>query len=102
MAVNGKFEGIALDDLYAVGERNDVPGYRRVVREVRDAVAGWADFAEEAEVAGAIIKRIAADIERFARLINHVEEWTELREGLEPRPSQVGTRKRGPNCCCFE
>ena len=66
MSVDGKFEGIGLEDLYAVGERNDVPGYRRVVREVRDGVAGWADFAEEAEVAGAIIKRIAADIERFA------------------------------------
>ena len=26
MAVDGKFEGIALEDLYAVGERNHVPG----------------------------------------------------------------------------
>jgi hypothetical protein len=38
MTVNGKFEGIALEDLYVVGERNDVPGYRRMVREVREAV----------------------------------------------------------------
>ena len=29
MSVDGKFEGIELEDLYAVGERNNVPGYRR-------------------------------------------------------------------------
>jgi hypothetical protein len=66
MSVDGRFEGIGLADLYAVGERHNVPGYRRVVREVRDGVAGWADFAEEAEVSGEATKRIAADIERFA------------------------------------
>jgi hypothetical protein len=38
LAVNGKLEGISLEDLYAVGERNDVHGYRRIVREVREAV----------------------------------------------------------------
>jgi serine/threonine-protein kinase HipA len=66
MSVDGKFEGIALTDLYAVGERNDVPGYRRVVREVREGVATWVDCAEEAGVVGEVITRIAADIERFA------------------------------------
>jgi serine/threonine-protein kinase HipA len=66
MSVDGKFEGIALEDLYAVGERNDVPGYRRIVREVRAGVARWADFAEEAEVPGGDIRRIAAAHERFA------------------------------------
>jgi serine/threonine-protein kinase HipA len=66
MSVDGKFEGIELADLYAVGERHDVPGYRRIVREVRAGVAGWANFAEEAEVAGESIERIAADIERVA------------------------------------
>jgi serine/threonine-protein kinase HipA len=66
MSVDGKFEGIGLEDLYAVGERHHVPGYRRVVREVRQGVGSWADFAEEAEVSGEAIKRIAADIERFA------------------------------------
>ena len=38
MAVNGKFEDITAEDLYAVGERNDVPGFRKVVR--RDARSG--------------------------------------------------------------
>ena len=66
MSVDGKFEGIELEDLYAVGERNNVPGYRRVVREVRAGVARWADFAEEAEVPGDEIKRVAAAHEHFA------------------------------------
>jgi serine/threonine-protein kinase HipA len=66
MSVDGKFEGIAIEDLYAVGERNDVPGYRRVVREVRAAVARWADFAEEAEVPGVDIMAITAAHEGFA------------------------------------
>jgi hypothetical protein len=66
MSVDGKFEGIGLADLYAVGERNNVPGYRRVVREVRAGVARWTDFAEQAEVDGDVTMQIAADIERFA------------------------------------
>ncbi len=66
MAVNGKFEGIALDDLYAVGERNDVPGYRRIVREVRDAVSEWASFAAGSELDEETIKSVEADIENFA------------------------------------
>ncbi|HEX3333561.1 MAG TPA: type II toxin-antitoxin system HipA family toxin, partial [Acidimicrobiales bacterium] len=41
MAVSGKFEQIDLDDIYGVARRADVPGYRRVVREVRDAVDEW-------------------------------------------------------------
>ena len=66
MSVDGKFEGIGLDDLYAVGERNNVPGYRRLVREVRAGVAGWTEFAEQAEVPGEDIKRITAAHELFA------------------------------------
>jgi serine/threonine-protein kinase HipA len=65
MAVNGKFEAITLEDLHAVGERNDVPGYRRVVREVRDAVMAWPAFAAQAELDDELTESIAADIERF-------------------------------------
>ena len=65
MAVNGKFEGIGLEDLYVVGERNDVPGYRRMVREVREAVSEWASFAAESELDEQTIKSIETDIERF-------------------------------------
>jgi len=65
MAVNGKFEGIELADLYAVGERADVPGYRRLVREVRSAVEEWPGFARQAELDDATIAMVAADLERF-------------------------------------
>ena len=66
MSVNGRFDDIALDDLYAVGERNEVPGYRQIVRSVRDVVAEWPSFAAAAEVGDETTKDIAADIERFA------------------------------------
>ena len=66
MAVNGKLEGISVADLYAVGDRNDVPGYRRVVAEVRAVVADWPRFAEEADVDGHSIKAVAEDIEAVA------------------------------------
>jgi serine/threonine-protein kinase HipA len=65
LAVNGKFEHIELEDLYVVGERNEVPGYRRIVREVRQAVAEWATFAATSELDEATTKAIGADIERF-------------------------------------
>ncbi len=66
MSVNGKFEGITLEDLYAVGDRNFVPGYRRIVRSVRDVVAEWPSFAAGAEVDGETTVIIAADLERLA------------------------------------
>jgi serine/threonine-protein kinase HipA len=65
MSVNGKFEDITTDDLYAVGERNDVPGYRKIVRQVRDAVGGWLEFAGAAELDDSTAKNIESDIERF-------------------------------------
>lgn len=49
MAINGKFDGITREDLFAVGERRDVPGYRRIVREVQQAVVEWPTFAAEAD-----------------------------------------------------
>jgi len=50
MSVNGKFEHITRDDLHAVGETFQVPGYRAIVRDVEAVVAGWTDFAAEAEL----------------------------------------------------
>lgn len=50
MSVNGKTLGVTLDDLYAVGARRDVPGYRKIVREVLAAVDAWPDFASPAGV----------------------------------------------------
>lgn len=65
MAVNGKFDDIGVDDLHAVGERNDVPGYRRVVGEVAAAVAAWPEFAAQAELDDETTRAIATDFNRF-------------------------------------
>jgi serine/threonine-protein kinase HipA len=65
MSVNGRFEGITLDDLHAVGARHDVPAYKRTVREVLAATDGWPAFAEEADVDPVTTEAIAADIARF-------------------------------------
>jgi serine/threonine-protein kinase HipA len=65
MSVNGKFDDITLEDLHTVGQRNDVPGYRQIVRSVREVVAEWRSFASGAEVDDETAEVIAADIERF-------------------------------------
>ncbi len=65
MSVNGKFEDITLDDLYVVGDRNDIPGFRRVVAEVADAVSAWRGCAAEAKLDQDVVDAIAADHERF-------------------------------------
>jgi len=48
MSVNGVFDGIGDRELYAVGERFGVPGYRAIVREVRAVVRRWPEFAAAA------------------------------------------------------
>lgn len=65
MSVNGRFEGITLDDLHAVGERHNVPGYRQIVRDVLAAVARWPAFAEASEVPDDVSVRIAEDLAAF-------------------------------------
>ncbi len=66
MSVNGRFDGITIADLHAVGERNGVPAFKRCVREVRAAVQRWPEFAEAAEVGAAATAAIAADHATFA------------------------------------
>lgn len=65
MSVNGKFDGITLADLYAVGERHDVPAYKRVVREVRAAVDAWPGFAATADVPADAREVVRKDMETF-------------------------------------
>jgi serine/threonine-protein kinase HipA len=60
MDVNGKVSGITAADLHAVGERHDVPGYRRIVREVVAVVRHWPEFAAAAGVPDADTARITA------------------------------------------
>ena len=65
LSVNGRFEGITLDDLYAVAERHRVPAYRRVTAEVLAAVDSWPAHAGAAEVPDDVAVAIAADLDRF-------------------------------------
>jgi len=65
LRVNGRTEGITLDDLLVVGDRHDVPGFKQVVREVGEAVGHWSEFADEAGVDDATTAAVALDLERF-------------------------------------
>ena len=65
LLVNGATTDVTLDDLYAVGERHDVPAYRRVAREVSAAVDEWRFFALEAGLDDATMTNILHDIVRF-------------------------------------
>ena len=65
LSVNDRCINITVDDLYVVDERNKVPDYRRIVRQVLSAVNQWEEVAEMAEVPGDIISSIAADLDRF-------------------------------------
>lgn len=50
MSVNGKFDGIARDDLLVVAERFNVGRGRALLAQVREAVEAWPVFAREAGV----------------------------------------------------
>ncbi|MCZ7534712.1 MAG: type II toxin-antitoxin system HipA family toxin [Acidimicrobiia bacterium] len=65
MSVNGRFDEIALSDLHAVAERHDVPGYKRIIREVADAIDRWPHYAEQAELDAVVTAEIAKDMDRF-------------------------------------
>ena len=65
LSVNGRFEGITLDDLYAVAERHRVPAYRRVTAEVLSAVDSWPAHAGAVEVPDEVTTSIAADLDHF-------------------------------------
>lgn len=65
LRVNGKTEEITLEDLYLVGDRHEVPGYKRIVREVMEVVESWSEFAAPAELDATTVDAVAADISRF-------------------------------------
>ena len=48
MSVNGRFDGISVDDFLAVADRHRVPGARASIAAVRSAVDAWPDFAAQA------------------------------------------------------
>lgn len=58
MAINGRFNGIVQADLLAVADRFGIGTASRIIRQVREAVAGWPDFASEARVNEVETRRI--------------------------------------------
>ena len=65
LRVNAKTEAIALNDLYIVGDRQEVPGYRSIVHEVIEAVGAWPEFAATAELDETVLRSVGADLEKF-------------------------------------
>jgi serine/threonine-protein kinase HipA len=61
MSVNGKFQGITRADLEAVGDRFLIPGYRRIIKSVSEAVGRWPEFAGAAGLPPAEIQRVLED-----------------------------------------
>jgi serine/threonine-protein kinase HipA len=58
MSVNGRVAGITQADLLAVGERFGVGTAPKVLKQVAESIAAWPDFAAQAGVAPAELKRI--------------------------------------------
>jgi len=65
MSVNGRFEGISLDDLRTLGDLHEVPGIESVLQEVTLATSNWRDFAAAARVNVATTEKIGHDIDEF-------------------------------------
>jgi serine/threonine-protein kinase HipA len=61
MSVNGKFDRIARSDLLAVADRFGVRRPKDLLAQVRDAVAGWPGFADEAGLSPVDADTVAAD-----------------------------------------
>ena len=62
MSVNGHFVDISLDDLRTVGERHEVPGIKRAIEDVSEALANWHEFAKQADVDKLTTEHIANDL----------------------------------------
>ncbi|MDR2153718.1 MAG: type II toxin-antitoxin system HipA family toxin [Burkholderiaceae bacterium] len=58
MSVNGKFKGIEADDLLAEAGRFGIGTAKRVIAEVRAAIAGWPGHAKQAGLAQAQVEEI--------------------------------------------
>jgi serine/threonine-protein kinase HipA len=62
MSVNGKFQEISLDDLRQLGDRYQVPAIDEVLRDVKETVSQWNDFAAQAGVDVATTQRVQRDL----------------------------------------
>jgi serine/threonine-protein kinase HipA len=65
MSVNGRFDGITLDDLRALGDRHDVPGIETALRDVAAALETWPDAAAESGVDQNTVEKVADDLATY-------------------------------------
>jgi len=65
MSVNGKFDGISLDDLRALGDLHQVPDIEGNLHRVTAVTSSWRDYAAVAGVGEETQAKIAGDIEGF-------------------------------------
>jgi serine/threonine-protein kinase HipA len=61
MSVNSKFNNITQADMLIEADRFSVPGAKKILPEVRDAVENWPKAAKEAGLGKAVADRIAKD-----------------------------------------
>ena len=66
MSVNGKFQGITRADLAAVGDRFLIPGYRRIINTVGEAIGRWPEFADAAGLPPGEMARVRDDFPELA------------------------------------
>ena len=64
MSVNGKFADISRDDLLAVADEFAVGTAPKVLEQVYDAIEAWPEFASQAKVSDAEVKRIRSHHQR--------------------------------------
>ena len=64
MSVNGKFADISRDDLLALANQFAVGTAPKVLEQVADAISAWSEFAGEARVSDAEVKRIRGHHQR--------------------------------------
>lgn len=62
MAVNGKFSNITRSDLLAVADRFAIPGAKKALSEVVDAIDSWPQFATEAGLDTAVHDSVGREL----------------------------------------
>ena len=62
MSVNGKFQQIRREDLLIVADRFQIPAASQLLKEVREVVGQWPDFARQANLQGAVSERISEQL----------------------------------------
>jgi serine/threonine-protein kinase HipA len=67
MSVNGKFDDIGRADLLAVADRFAIPGAKKAISAVADALDSWPEFAAEAQLDGAVINSIGREFAQLRR-----------------------------------